>query len=183
MYNVFQSCYFTMCQVSAWQSATLIPISCKSAQPVPARVEESVSPVRRSSIVVVPRTIHPFPGCPKPTRESRQTKMACCCQCVFRHRRRIRQLIQIYWLLLAKNFLSCCVVTFLFLLGYTKPNYFGGKFIPPTLCSDRVRSMSGSQQLQFALRYNLLQCWVDERLSPGKAIVLSQDAQSKYKGK
>ena len=36
-------------QVSAWQSATLLPISCKSAQSVPARVEEPVSPVRQSS--------------------------------------------------------------------------------------------------------------------------------------
>ena len=32
-------------QVSAWQSATLLPISCKSVQPVPAWVEEPVSPV------------------------------------------------------------------------------------------------------------------------------------------
>ena len=44
------------CQVSAWQSATLLPISCKSAQPVSTRVEEPVSQVRR---------------CPKPARESR----------------------------------------------------------------------------------------------------------------
>ncbi len=36
-------------QVSELQSATLLPISCKSVQPVPARVEEPVSPVRQSS--------------------------------------------------------------------------------------------------------------------------------------
>ena len=37
-------------QVSAWLSATLLPISCKSAQPVPAWLEEPVSrPVRQSS--------------------------------------------------------------------------------------------------------------------------------------
>ena len=35
-------------QVSAWQSATLLPISCKSVQPVPARVEEPVSLVKLS---------------------------------------------------------------------------------------------------------------------------------------
>ena len=34
-------------QVSAWQSATLLPISCKSSQPVPAQVEEPFSLVRR----------------------------------------------------------------------------------------------------------------------------------------
>ncbi len=33
------------CQVSVWQSATLLPISCKSVHPVPSRVEEPVSPV------------------------------------------------------------------------------------------------------------------------------------------
>ncbi len=36
-------------QVSAWQSATLLPISCKSVRPVSARVENPVSPVRQSS--------------------------------------------------------------------------------------------------------------------------------------
>ncbi len=36
-------------QVSAWQSATLLPISCKSVQPVPAWLEEPVSPLRQSS--------------------------------------------------------------------------------------------------------------------------------------
>ena len=50
-----------MYQVSAWQSATLLPIGCKSVQPVPARVEEPVSPARQS-------TIHPFPRCPKLAR-------------------------------------------------------------------------------------------------------------------
>ncbi len=48
-------------QVNAWQSATLLPISCKSAQPVPALVEEPVCPV-----AMVPRTIHSFPRCLKP---------------------------------------------------------------------------------------------------------------------
>ncbi len=38
-----------VCQVSAWQSATLLPISCKSLQPVPAWVEGPVSPARQSS--------------------------------------------------------------------------------------------------------------------------------------
>ena len=36
-------------QISAWQSATLLPISCNSVQSVPARIEEPVSPVRQSS--------------------------------------------------------------------------------------------------------------------------------------
>ena len=40
-------------------------ICCKSVQPVPARVEEPVSPVWKSS-----------PRCPKPARESRLTKPA-----------------------------------------------------------------------------------------------------------
>ena len=35
-------------QVSAWQSATLLPISCNSVQPVPAWVKEPVSPVSHS---------------------------------------------------------------------------------------------------------------------------------------
>ena len=39
----------TQCQVSAWQSATLLAINCKSVQPVPARVDEPVNPVRQSS--------------------------------------------------------------------------------------------------------------------------------------
>ena len=38
-------------QVSAWQPATLLPIRCKAAQPVPARVEELESPERQSSSV------------------------------------------------------------------------------------------------------------------------------------
>ena len=33
-------------QVSAWQSAALLPISCTSVSPVPSWVEEPVSPVR-----------------------------------------------------------------------------------------------------------------------------------------
>ena len=40
--------------------------------------------------MVVPRTIHPFPRCLKPARESRLSKLAYCCQCVFRRRRRTR---------------------------------------------------------------------------------------------
>ena len=52
-------------QVSTWQSATLLPISCKSAQPVTARVDKPVSLVRQSSSGGA-RTIHPFPRCLKP---------------------------------------------------------------------------------------------------------------------
>ncbi len=37
-------------QVSAWQSATQLQISCQSVQPVPAWVEEPVSPVRQAFI-------------------------------------------------------------------------------------------------------------------------------------
>ena len=40
---------YTSGQVIAWQSATLLPISCKSVRPVSARVEEPVSPERQSS--------------------------------------------------------------------------------------------------------------------------------------
>ena len=36
-------------QISAWQLAIKLPISCKSVQPVPVRVEEPVSPARQSS--------------------------------------------------------------------------------------------------------------------------------------
>ena len=36
-------------QVRAWQSAKLLLINCKSVQPVPARVEEPISPVKQSS--------------------------------------------------------------------------------------------------------------------------------------
>ena len=75
--------------VCAWQSAIQLLISYKSVQPVPARVEEPVSHIG-NLLVVVPRTIHPFPGCPKPVRESRLSKLAYC-QCVFRRRRRTRQ--------------------------------------------------------------------------------------------
>ena len=39
---------------------------------------------------MVSRTMHPFPRCPKPARESRLSKLAYYCQCVFRHRRRTR---------------------------------------------------------------------------------------------
>ncbi len=50
-------------QVSAWQSATLLPISCKSVQPVPARVEEPGSPVRQSSTGGATNN-PPFPNLP-----------------------------------------------------------------------------------------------------------------------
>ncbi len=63
-------------QVSAWKSATLLPIGCKSVQPVPARVEEPVSPVRHSLLVVVSRTIHPFPGCLKLAEVINLSKLA-----------------------------------------------------------------------------------------------------------
>ena len=53
-------------KVSAWQSATLLPISCKSVLPVPARVEEPVSPVKHGKV-----------GCQN-------------CQFAIRHRRRTR---------------------------------------------------------------------------------------------
>ncbi len=81
-----------LCQVSAWQSAMLLPISCKSVQPVPSRVEEPVSSTRPSSSAVVPQTIHPFPRCSKPARESRLSKLVGYYQyqCVFRRRRRTR---------------------------------------------------------------------------------------------
>ncbi len=44
--RVMPICILIQRQISAWQSATLLPISCKSVQPVPVRVEEHVSPVR-----------------------------------------------------------------------------------------------------------------------------------------
>ena len=36
-------------QVSAWQSANFLPISCNSVQPVPVRVEDPISPIKQSS--------------------------------------------------------------------------------------------------------------------------------------
>ncbi len=57
-------------QVSAWHHTTLLSISCKSVPPVPARVEEPISPVRQSSSGCA--TINPS------------------YQCIFRHRRRKR---------------------------------------------------------------------------------------------
>ena len=51
------------CQVRAWQSAILLPISCKSVQPVPARVEEPVSLIRQSSSGGVTNN-PPFPKMP-----------------------------------------------------------------------------------------------------------------------
>ena len=44
-------------QVSAWQSATLLPINCKFVRPVPARIEQPVSQ-SGNLLVVVPRTIN-----------------------------------------------------------------------------------------------------------------------------
>ena len=54
-------------QVSAWQTATLLSISCKLVQPVPAWVDEPVSLVRQSSRGV-PQTLQLFLRCPKPVR-------------------------------------------------------------------------------------------------------------------
>ncbi len=51
-------------QVSVWRSATLLPTSCTSVPPVPARVEDSVIP-QDNHLVVVPHTIHHFPECVK----------------------------------------------------------------------------------------------------------------------
>ena len=73
--------HFRLCRVKggqfwAWQSATLLPISCKSVQLFPAREEEPVSSVRQSSSGGATNT----PG-----------KVGCQnwhCQCVFRPRRR-----------------------------------------------------------------------------------------------
>ncbi len=103
MCRVFQISYATCpcyvsCQVSVWLSATLlvywIGTTCSS------RVEEPVSPVRHL-LFVVPRTIHPFPRCPKPARESTLSKLVVHYQCVFRRRRRTRNtnLMQENWLL------------------------------------------------------------------------------------
>ena len=41
----------------------------------------------------MPRTIHPFPRCHRPARESRLSKLAFLCHCVFRRRRRTRLII------------------------------------------------------------------------------------------
>ena len=71
-----------VCQVSAWQSATMLPISCKSVQPVPARVEQPVSSVRHL-VLVAPQTIHPLPRCPKPARESRLSNLVVYYQCLY----------------------------------------------------------------------------------------------------
>ena len=67
-------------------------ISCKLVQPVPARVEETVSPVRSSSSGSATNN-PPFPK--KPAREStsRLSKLVVYHQCVFRRRRRIRLII------------------------------------------------------------------------------------------
>ena len=48
---MIESIYFprSTCRVSAWQTATMLPISSKSVQPVPAWVEEPASMVRQSS--------------------------------------------------------------------------------------------------------------------------------------
>ena len=71
---------------SVWQSETLLPISCKLVQPVPARVQE-----QGNLLVVLSRTIYPFPRWPKPARESRLSKLVVSMyQRVFRRRRRTR---------------------------------------------------------------------------------------------
>ena len=44
----------------------------------------------------VPRTIHPFPRCPKPARERRLSKQVAYYQCVFRRRRRTRPMFRGY---------------------------------------------------------------------------------------
>ena len=62
-----------MRQVSTLQSAD--QLSCKSVQPVPARVEDPISPVRQSSSGGAANNLYPFPRCPKPARESRQSKL------------------------------------------------------------------------------------------------------------
>ena len=51
-----------LCQVSVWQSAILLQISCKSVQPVPVRVEQPVSPVSSSGDAT---SNPPFPKMPK----------------------------------------------------------------------------------------------------------------------
>ena len=50
---------------------------CSELRPstAPIRVEEPDSLVRQSSIVVVSRTMHPFPRCSKPARENRLSKL------------------------------------------------------------------------------------------------------------
>ena len=60
----FSEANSTSGQVSAWQSI----ISCKSVQPVPACVEELLEVVLRT-------TMHPFPRCLKPARESKLSKL------------------------------------------------------------------------------------------------------------
>ena len=51
-------------QVSAWQSATLLPIRCKSVQPVPARVDEPASLLSQSSSAGATNN-SPFPKMPQ----------------------------------------------------------------------------------------------------------------------
>ena len=58
--------------------------------------------------MVVPRTIHPFPRCHKPARESRLSKLAYYCQCVVRRRRR-KRLIYIYLSNLRLLSCECCL--------------------------------------------------------------------------
>ena len=52
----------------------LTPISCKSVQLVPVRVEEPVDQVRESSSSS-DGAMNPFPRCPKPAGESRPSKL------------------------------------------------------------------------------------------------------------
>ena len=76
IFRVKNSLHIINGQVSAWQSQTLLLISGKSVQPVLARVEEPVNAVRQSSIVVVSRTMHPFPRRKVGPRESRLSQLA-----------------------------------------------------------------------------------------------------------
>ncbi len=76
--------FSSVSQVNAWQSATLLPISCTSVQPVPARVEEPVSSVRQSSSGGT-RNNPPFPKMPYLL-----LKLVVYYQCVLRRKRRTR---------------------------------------------------------------------------------------------
>ena len=79
---ILSKVFFPTCQGSMLGSRP----HCRSVPPVPVWLEEPVSQVRQS-LVVVPRTIHPFPS-PKPPQESWLSKPEVYYQCVFRHRRR-----------------------------------------------------------------------------------------------
>ena len=84
-FDIFFGTSYVSGQVSVWQSATLLPISCRSVQPVPARVEEPVGP-ESNLLAVVPRTIHPFQA----STGKWAVKTGSFWQCAFRRRRRTR---------------------------------------------------------------------------------------------